>query len=124
MKIDVSKNDLVWVWVRNEEPDAGVVLDVFDENESTMIGTGEFLTSHRPIIVMVGDRIYSINHHRVWKERKDALLVGPPFFLPDDIVSLSNSRNAKDWAEMEISKLLKFASDLEKDNRGRRKRKR
>jgi hypothetical protein len=91
-------NDLVWVWVRNEEPDAGVVLDVFDENESTMIGTGEFLTSHRPIIVMVGDRIYSINHHRVWKERKDALLVGPPFFLPDDLEAWSKSKKIR-WVK-------------------------
>jgi hypothetical protein len=79
----LSTKDLVWVWIRNQEPDLGIVIDVLEPEE--------WIDSHQPtVLVSVGDRLFRINKHRIWSSAEEAILAGPPFFLPNDIKEMSN----------------------------------
>lgn len=80
---DYEISSMVWVWIRNQEPDFGIVIDVLESEERS--------DPHQPtVLVSVGDRLFRINKHRLWGSAEEAILAGPPFFLPNDVMELSN----------------------------------
>lgn len=88
-KQDFSVNDIVWVWVRNQQPDPGIIVHLLSDEEleqdPTRGSNGNALSSYKPVIVLANGKTYVINHHRLWRTEQEAVMVGPPFFLPDDM---------------------------------------
>ena len=88
-KQDFSANDIVWVWVRNQQPDPGIIVHLLSDEELEQDPTGgsngNTLSSYRPVIVLANGKTYVINRHRLWRTEQEAMMVGPPFFLPDDM---------------------------------------
>jgi hypothetical protein len=82
-------NQIVWVWVRNQQPDPGIIVQLASdgelESESARNASENLLASHEPMVVLVNGKLYAINRHRLWHTEFEAITVGPPFFLPGDI---------------------------------------
>ena len=82
---DFQLNQIVWVWVRNQQPDPGIIVQIADGGLELEPASGSELANHKPTMVLVNGKLYAINRHRLWRTEFDAITVGPPFFLPEDV---------------------------------------
>jgi hypothetical protein len=75
-------NDIVWVWVCNQQPDPGIIVHLPVDGEKDDDGSTN-PTNHKLTVVLVGGKLYAINRHRLWRTKLEATTVGPPIFLPE-----------------------------------------
>lgn len=76
--------DLVWIWIRSQEPDVGIVI-------ARYVRWGSFDLFHPVLLVSVNGRLFRVNETRLWKSREEAIIAGPPFFLPNEVVECNDN---------------------------------
>jgi hypothetical protein len=87
---NLQLNQIVWIWVRPQQPDPGIIVQLLCDEDWDLgpltWGSGSSVPrEHGPVMVLVNGKIYAINRHRLWQTEIEAITVGPPFFLPEEV---------------------------------------